>query len=168
MPLTSTQLTTLKNAIAADSNVNTISNTSDGNFDIAVYFNQLASPDYFVWATSVKSADLQGQPNFDWSRVDNMTVGQARIWELMTRFGIVNPSFAAVRAGINSAFSGTVPGDVATRLAIFQASQRKATKAEKLFASGPGTTTNNTGVGPSVMTFEGNLSYQDVTVARNS
>lgn len=164
--LTPAQLTTLRNHIQASGDLNTLPDDADGDAEIARLLNQTASPDFFVWRTRLSSMDAQGGAGFDWTRVDNMTVGQARIWEYLTRFSTINPSLAAVRAGINAAFSGTVPGDVATRLAVFQEAQRRATRFEKLYAVGSGTSTTNAGVGPATLVLEGAVTGAVINSAR--
>jgi hypothetical protein len=163
--LTPAQNTALKAAIIADATLNAFVNNSDGAFGIAALLNATASPDYYVWRTSVPMKEIM-QNGFDWTRVDNLTIGKARIWDWMRGTGEVNPSQSNVRAGVLAVF-GTA-GDLSTRLAVFQHCQRLATQAEKLFATGSGVTTTEQGAGPSVMGFEGNLSYQDVDNARNS
>lgn len=162
--LTSAQLLALKAAIAADPVLSAKPNTADGAFDIAAAMNLAAAPDFFVWRTAVPVDEIM-QNGFDWTRVDNLTVGKARIWDWMMRTGTLNPSRANVRAGINATFN--VAADQATRLAAFTHCQRLATRAEKLFATGAGTTTTDLGVGPALMTFEGALGYQEVETARN-
>ena len=163
--LTPAQNATIKAAILADPTLNAQPNNSDGAFAIAAALNQNAVPDFFVWRTSVTPIEIM-QNGFDWTRIDNLTVGKARIWEFMMSTGVVNPSLANVRSGINATF--TSGADAATRQAAFNHCQRLATRAEKLLATGLGTTTTDQGVGPAVMGFEGYLSYQDVDTARNS
>lgn len=163
--LTPSQNTVLKAAIVADAVLNALPNTSDGAFAIADAFNLNATPDFFVWRSTVTSLEIM-QNGFDWTRVDNLTAGKARIWDWMMRTGALNPSLSNVRAGVLAVFN--VAADLNTRLAVFQHSQRLATRAEKLFATGTGTTTTEQGVGPAIMVFEGFLSYQDVDTARNS
>lgn len=163
--MTPAQLATLKAHIDASGDLNAFPNDSDGAFGIAALLNQPASPAFYVWRTSVPIDEIM-QNGFDWTRVDNLTVGKARIWDWMMRTALLNPSRANVRAGVLAVF-GTA-GDLATRLATFTHCQRTATRIEKLFATGAGTTTTEQGVGPAVMAFEGNVSYQDVDVARNS
>lgn len=165
MALTSTQNATLKAAISADQTLNAFPNNSDGAFGIAALLNQTASPDYYVWRSSVATDEIMLN-GFDWTRVDNLTVGKARIWEWMTNLGRINPSQSNVRAGVIAAFSAA--GDLPNRNAVFSHCQRLATRAEKLFATGSGTASTDQGAGPAVMGFEGMLSYQDVDDARNS
>lgn len=165
MALTSAQNATLKAAIVADNTLNSFPNNSDGAFGIAALLNATATPDYYVWRSSVATDEIMLN-GFDWTRVDNLTVGKSRIWEWMTNLGRINPSQANVRAGVVACFSAA--GDVANRNAVFSHCQRLATRAEKLFATGTGTASTDQGAGPSVMGFEGMLSYSDVEAARNS
>ena len=168
MALTSAQKTTLKAAINADPVLSAFPNTADGAFAIAAALNLPAVPDYYVWRTAVLVTEIM-QNGFDWTRVDNLTVGKARIWEFMTAAGTLNPSQPNVRAGFESCFS-VEAGDQATRQAIYDHCVQKASRAEKIFAagSGAGTAPTHHGVGPDTMTFTGNLSFQDVQDARAS
>lgn len=162
MALSVSQQQTLKAAIDADPALSSKPNNSDGNFDIAKAFNAIASPDFTVWRTNVAISEIMSN-GFDWTRVDNATVGKARIWEWMARLGSINPSKANIRAGINEAWSGTGAEQVAHRNAIFTHCKRNATRAEKLFATGTGSVGD-----PATMTFEGSISGDDVEAARNS
>jgi len=161
--LTPQQLATLKSAIQGDQELNAFPMNSDGAFDIARKLNEKAAPDYYVWRTSVQVDEIM-QNGFDWTRVDNLTVGKARIWDWMMRTGILNPSRANVRAGVVATFN--VAADQATRQAVFNHCQRVATRVEKLFATGSGTASNDQGTGPATMGFEGPIFYQDVEMAR--
>ena len=165
MSLAPAQLPALNAAIKADPVLNAMPNDTDSNIITADEFNKPAVPNFFAWKTSVNCATLTQGGGFDWTRVDNLTVGKARIWEFMTAAIIIDPSKANVRAGINACFS--VAADQATRLAIFQACQRLATRGERLYTTGAGTTSNDTGAGPGLFTFEGLITYQDVNSARN-
>lgn len=167
MALTPSQYTTLKNHIAADPTLAEIPLGSDGDFAIATVLNAAASPAFYVWRRQVRLMDVQQASGFNWTLVDGLSAGRARIWEWMSRSGLMDASQDNVRDGINNAFQGT--GQLpAMRLAVFQACQRQATRFEKLFASGAGTTTTNAGDGPAVMAVEGPVSYQDVGIARES
>jgi hypothetical protein len=165
MALTPAQLQTLKTTIDADPALSAFPNNSDGAFQIAALLNVPAVPAFFVFRTSVPVTEIM-QNGFDWTRVDNLTVGKARIWEFMTIAQLLNPSQANVRSGILAVF-GTA-GDLQMRQAIFNHCQRTASRAEKVFATGAGTTVSEQGVGPAVLSFEGQLSFQDVQDARNS
>lgn len=161
--MTPQQLQTLKTAIAADPILAAQPANSDGDFAIAAALNQSAVPDFFVWRSSVGVDEIM-QNGFDWTRVDNLTVGKARIWDWMMRTVAVNPARANVRAGVLATFS--TAGDAATRQAVFNHFQRVATRFEKLFATGNGTTSSVDGVGPATMALESPVSFETVGQAR--
>lgn len=151
MALTPQQLAALKAAIDADPILAAKPLNSDGYFETALALNtELATPDFYVWRTSISVADIMAN-GFDWTRVDNMTVGEARIWEFMTALGSIDPSKANIRAGVNEAFKGTAQ-DNSMRLVIFGHCQELATRTKKLFASGAGAPTTDAGTGPATPT----------------
>lgn len=139
----------------------------------ADYFNQPASPTFFVYRTEVPVGEVMLN-GFDWTRVDNLSVGKARIWEWMTTAKKVNdefvfdPSKLNIRNGINETWKGTA-ADLLVRDAVYAHCQRAATVAEKLLVStGAGTTIDGNGTGPATMGFEGMLTAQDVVDSLNS
>lgn len=160
--LTTSQQATLKAFIANDPILNAQPLNSDGAYAIAAAINQDATPAFIVWRTSVDTDEVM-RNGMDWTRVDNLNVGKARIWEWMTKPGSFNPSKANVRAGIDATWVGTTP-DLAVRAAVYAHCKRNASVVEKLLVtSGSGTDAT-----PAVMGFEGPISYQDVEAARNS
>lgn len=163
--LTPEQKTTLKAHIDASGDLNTFPNNSDGNFAIAALLNLAASPAFYAWKSSVEVTEIM-QNGFDWTRVDNLTVGKARIFEWMMATSMLHPNQANVRAGVLAAFG--VSADLATRQAIFGHCQRTASRIEKLLATGTGTSSTDQGVGPATMGFEGPIDFNDVEAARNS
>lgn len=174
MAMSTAQLQALKADIAANTatiggvQIKDLPNNSDANFDIAKWYNEQASPDYYVYRSSVTANEIMNN-GFDWTRVDNATVGKARIWEWLMAAGSFNPSKSNVIAGINEAWSGSGSEVTAHRLGIFTHCQRLATRVEKLLkVSGNGTTVSNAGVGPAVMGVESPISGSDVEAARAS
>jgi len=161
--LTPQQLATLASAISADPALSSQPNNSDGAFAIAAAMNANASPDYYVWRTNTPVSEIM-RNGFDWTFVDNLTVGKARVWEWMQLTSILDMSEANVRAGVIATFS--TAGMATMRTQIFGHGQRLARRIEKLFATGSGATTNDQGVGPATMGFEGTISYNDVLLAR--
>jgi hypothetical protein len=159
--LTAEQTALLKAAIDADPVLSALPNNTDSAFEIAYQFNQPANPAFIVWKSNV-SVDEIMRNGMDWARVDNLTVGKARIWDWMTRLGAFNASKANIRAGIDAAWVGTA-ADLAVRATIYTHCKRPATKAEALLATGTGSD-----AAPGTTTFEGALSYQDAFNARNS
>jgi len=120
------------------------------DFDgIADWYSSLASPPFIVWRTSVSQDEIM-QNGFDWTRVDNLSVGKARVWEWMfdNEAHAFNPSRGNVRAGIDAVWVGT-QADLAVRAAIYVHCKRPATRAEKLFATGTGSD-----ISPAVLSYE--------------
>lgn len=160
MALTNAQLQTLKAAILADPELAAFPNTLDGAFDLAVKLQETAAPAFVVWRTSVSQSEiiLNG---FDWTRVDNLSVGKARIWEWMFQFGSIDPSKVNVRAGIDTVWVGT-QADLNVRAAVYVHCKRSANRGEKIFATGTGSDAS-----PATMAVEGTINYQDIFAARN-
>jgi hypothetical protein len=114
-----------------------------------------------VWKTSVNPEEIM-RNGMDWTRVDNLSVGKSRIWDWMTRLGTFDASKLNIRSGIDATWVGTA-ADLAVRAMVYTHCKRSATRGEKLFASGTGTTE-----APATMGFEGDLTWQDVQSARTS
>lgn len=168
MPLTSGQKTTLKAAIVADATLNAIPNTADGAFEVANQLDQLATPDYWVWRSAVSEAEIVSQASIDgtiwsWTAYIARSEPERDAWKRM--FNSVyscNPSLANVRQAFADIFSGNTNNAPTQRTHLLAVGRRKATRVEKILASGSGTTAS-----PSLMGFEGKLSYQDVLDARS-
>ena len=158
--LTTEQQAILKTDVEADLVLMALPHNSDGAFAIAAAYQELASPDFIVWKSSVTQDEIM-QNGFDWTQVDGLTVGKARIWEWMfdNQGATINPSKANVRAGIEEAWKGTA-AMLAVRAAVYVHCKRKANRLEKLFATGTGTDAS-----PATMTLEGSIQYNDVLVA---
>lgn len=159
--MTPAQLATLKTAITANQTWAALPLTSGGALVIAEGLNAKASPDYIVWKTDVSIDEIM-RNGMDWARVDNLSIGKARIWDWLGRLGSFNASKPNVRAGIDAAWVGTT-ADLAVRAQVYTHCKRTASVVEKLFAVGSGTD-----VSPSVMGFEGVVSADEVAQARES
>lgn len=161
MALTTEQLATLKAAILADPVLSAFPQNSDGSYDMAVYLNAPATPYFIVWKSSVSIDEIM-RNGMDWARVDNLSVGKARIWDWLGRLGSLDASKTNVRAGIDACWVGTA-ADLAVRAAVYVHCKRVATKAEKIFSTGTGSNDS-----PATMGVEGLLSYSDIQLARGS
>lgn len=159
--MTPAQLATLKAFIEADNALNSQPMSNAGAAVIADVMNAPADPAYIVWRTKVTKDEIMLN-GFDWTRLDNLSVGKYRVWaEMFDNAGkAINPAKANVRAGIEAVWVGTAP-DLAVRAAVYVHCKRSATVAEKLFATGSGTTND-----PSLMAVEGALSVDDIVQAR--
>lgn len=160
--LTTDQLAALKVAIDADPVLSAFPNTSDGAFEIAAALNQQASPAFVVWRSTVQTAEVGTAVNY--VAVEAMTdANRGRINTFYTMNPeSFDPSRTDVRAYWTNTFSGALGGQgEATRTALEALWRRNATRAEKVLATGTGTT-----AAPGTLGWEGTLSYADVQAAR--
>ena len=157
------QLTTLKAAIAAETNPDFVAaRTSGNNSTMLAWFNSPAEPEYIVWRTNVTRYEIQDDDAFNWTVVDNLSTGSKyRIWEWMfgNSAGAINAAKANIRAGIAATWVGNAQL-LAVQAMVLAKCKRAATKAEKLFATGTGSTAS-----PAVMNVEGVLSIDDIRAA---
>ena len=159
--LTPAQVATLRTLVLAEPTLASARQSGDDTA-IAAWLNAPSSPSYIVWRTSVTKEQIQASASFDWTRVDNLSVGKARIWDQMFYGGSINPSQANYRAGIDATWVGT-QADLNVRSAVYAVCKRTATRAEKALATGTGSDAS-----PATMGFEGMISAADVAAARNS
>ena len=164
--LTITQKTTVKNDIAANSDLNILPNDEPGNYAIASLYNAEASPAFWVWKSAVTEEEIVGQPSvdntlFSWSAYIGRGQGERDGWMRLFRSGKVNPSMPNVQAAVLDIFSGVGTVAVAQRTHIQATFRRKATRLEKLLSTGTGSAGS-----PATMGFEGKIDLQDVADAR--
>ena len=172
MALTSAQKTALNAHITASSDLNVFPNTADGAFAIAALLNLDALPDFWVWRTSVTKREVVNQPSrtgtsFIWAGNGFITrsAGELECFnQLFNTTLTCNPSLPNVRQAFIDIFSG-VGNAALNRTHLDIVGRRKATRAEKLFATGTGL---DTSAGAGTLTFDGAVSYQDVQDARSS
>lgn len=131
--LTPAQTASLKAAIIADSNLSAQKATRDTQA-IANYLN--TSSTFIVWRTTVSLDEIM-RGAIDWTRVDNLSVGKARVWDWMGRLGNLDCSKPNIRAGIDAVWVGTA-ADLAVRATVYAQCKRAATRFEKVFATGTG------------------------------
>lgn len=158
--LTNAQLLVLKAHIAADPTLTAFPNNGDGNMEVAKAMNLASSPDVIVWKTNVTDREIM-QNGFNWTRVDNLSVGKARIWDWMFRFGFIDASKSNIRAGIDAVWVGT-QADLDVRAAVYVHCKRQATRAEALYETGTGTTAD-----PATLVVSGDLTPTEIETARN-
>ena len=156
--LTSSQVVTLKATCQADATCAGYAATAD-DVALAGWLNA-TDQSYIVWVTSA-SIDAIMRNGMDWARVDNLSVGKARIWDWMGRLGTLDCSKPNIRAGIDATWVGTA-ADLAVRATVYAHCKRSATRAEKALASGTGTDAS-----PATMTYQGMLTYADASAVRS-
>lgn len=178
MPLTGPQLATLKADIlakmAAGQPLESVASSSPGDPDantfIAAYYNAIASPDYWVWRSSVTKGELVNSvgpegTSFNWVGNGFITrqPGEQTAWqELFNGTNTVNASQTNVRQAFADIFSGS-GNAAANRTHLLSIARRKAKRGERLFVVGPG---NGTTGNPDNLGFEGNLTINDIEAAR--
>lgn len=168
--LTTAQLMVLKADIAADPVLSAKPNTPDEAFAIADAYNQLATPDWWMWRTRVKQAEITDQSSVDstdwsWTAFVGRTQGERDAWrEMFATTGAISFARPNVRQGLQDIFSGM--SGSAQRTHLLAVGRRKATRAEKLFGTPAPTGTTSS---PATSAFEDGflLTYQDVMAARS-
>ncbi len=158
--MTEAQLTTLKNDIAANTNtipagqpwtgafagvqVKDVPNTGDGNFAVAGWYNQVSTPNYWVWKKTVSRAEVYHLTSPDgtvwnWSTFKAQSATEQTAWIQMF-MGDVAPFYLLnFRDGVFAVFSGSAAQNN-QRAHIFASGRRQATYFEKLYATVPTTT----------------------------
>lgn len=153
--LNAQQLVTLRAAVIADGTAGPL--LAAGNAaGLREHLNALASPPYTLWRTHVTQDEIMLN-GFDWTRVDNLSNGAARVWEWLfdNEAHAFNPSKPNVRAGVDQVWKGTA-ADLAVRAAVYVHCKRLATNAEKMMTTGVGSDAV-----PSMPVYEGEISDLD-------
>lgn len=127
---------------------------------LADLYNATAAPAFTVWKTKVAQDEIMLN-GFDWTRVDNLSIGKARVWEWLfdNDAKSINPSKSNIRAGIDQTWQGTA-ADLAVRSAVYVHCKRLASRVERLLVTGTGTDAV-----PGLLVFEGTVSPQQVSDA---
>lgn len=157
--LTTAHKAALKTHIETSPDLNVFPNDPDGAFAIAALLNALAVPDFYVWRSDVSTEEVRAV--LVWSEYDTLSASKQNAFEFLCSNHIVNATLPNVRQGIASIFGA--PQQSGNLAALTGVAKRKATRAEKLFATGTGSLAS-----PATMGFEGSISFQDVQDARNS
>lgn len=156
MSYTEEQRLVLKSFIQNDPVLSTkISGEGTDYLFVSNALNALASPLFICWKTSVDPTDIM-KNGIDWTRVDNLSVGKARIWEWLTALGTFDASKANIRAGIDATWVGT-SADLAVRAMVYEHCKRPATVAEKVLASGVGSNAS-----PAVFGWEDQIGVAEI------
>jgi hypothetical protein len=153
--LTDPQKLIIKTYVEQDPTLSLLTPSADSADTIAKALNLTASPAWIVWRSSVTRAEIL-QNGFDWTRLDNLSVGKARVWSDIFVDGTINPSKANVRVGLESVWVGTAQ-DLAVRAAVYVHCKRSATITEKLLSTGTGSDAS-----PATMGYEGDLNLYEV------
>lgn len=156
MSLTPQQEADLAADVGQDPKYDGMPQNSDTAFLIASDYNQPASPEFVVWRTSISADEINEA--CDWSEVVALTVNEMLAFDLLKGQGSINPSKTSIRAAFSAIFPSNQQPN--TNAALTAVAKRAATRAEALLATGAGSAAS-----PGLLTFQGNLSYQDVMKA---
>ena len=149
--LTEAQRTTLKANILA--NQDTADKYAIGDLSsLANLYNAAASPAFVVWKTDLQPAEYREA--IVWTEVDALTTGSKyRIWEWLT-MGMTAPIDAS-RVNVRQGIADCWASNTTTRINLLAAAKRNASRIEKLFATGTGSTAS-----PATMVVEGPIGYE--------
>lgn len=159
-PLTDAQLATFRSALQAESDPELVGYRVNGQTTlIAAWYNRDAAPTFVVWRNEVKAEEIGNA----WSGtdIDGMSALNMQRLQLLLASapsGIFDMSRADRRAGFENPFGTNVNN--ASRVAMNAVWKRFASRVERLFATGTGSTAS-----PGVLVFTGPLSESDVTRA---
>jgi hypothetical protein len=181
------QQAAIKADILASNDMNTFPLNGDGAYLIANLYNVPASPTFNVWRTDVPVNDILDAIDFSkYTPVDApeltgiytaralaIQTKQMNLQMMLQGRDTLNAGKTNVRNGLRDAVialpAGTSGASVtaggASGANVMNACIRPATRLEKLLASAPVTTG---GVSAGVLSFEGQVSYQDIEAARNT
>src|SRR5262245_3572185 len=158
MPLTNAQYLLLRQDITQDPAFADVPHDASGAMVVATAYNLNASPEFWVWRTSVPPEDYTGANSIVWTEVDQLTAGRARIFEWMT--GLLTRPLNAADLNIRQGLADTFGASSQTRTNLQVILRRLATRAEALYATGTGTPAS-----PGTLVFEGDLVWQDIMYA---
>lgn len=178
--LTTEQRAVLAADIAADGAFTALPHNTDGAYEIAAAYNAPANPAFYVWKTNAATADIYDAITWASLTPADMPDGtalytnralqcqakQINLQIMLQGQQQINAAKLKVRQGLTDALQNVPAGAGGALLdagwtTVKQALYRPATRLEKLFAVGTGTT----GV-PATMAIEGAISYQEVNEAR--
>jgi hypothetical protein len=182
VPLTPSQLATLNTAIQNDPVLNAIPNTENGAQEIASAFNQLASPDFWVWRPFTSVDDILDQIVWGaftpldapdgtaaWTNRSLACQGkQFNLQNLVLGRGQLATGRANIRSGLQDSTTNLPAGlggnvQSAGWVNIRNAIMRRATRAERLLATGTGSTGS-----PGSIAEDITVTRDDILNARNA
>lgn len=165
--------------------VKDVPNTGDGNATVAGWYNQKASPDFFVWRSAVSRSEVYHTVSpdgtvWDWATFKGQTVPEQNSWTQMFMGDVAPFSNLSFRNGVFAVFSGSVPQNN-QRAHIFAVGRRTALRIGKVLAVAPvsaggvtvgpnnGNTTGSalgSAANPAVLGFEGVVTGDQIEAAR--
>lgn len=158
--LTTAQSATLKATILADPVLALLTSGPGTDYGaIAAAMNLDASPAFWVWRTSVSRSELYNKASpdatfWDWTIYKGQSVTEQNAWVQMFMGDTADFSQLNLRNGIGKIFGAAN----AQTLHCLATGRRLAKRAERLLASGTG----STGV-PGTLAYEGDIQIHDIS-----
>lgn len=163
MALTDAQIATFKTAILAETDPTLVSlRTAGATGAMADWYN--AASTFIVWKTRVTEQEITSLTSdegttWSWPLFIGLTVQKQNGWARMFNGTYsINAALAQVRSGLGEIFNA--PGESAQRTHMLAMGKRPATRGEKIFATGTGTTAT-----PGTLVFEGRIGEYDIVRA---
>jgi hypothetical protein len=163
LSLSPAQLQTLKAAIAAETDPAFVGYRTNGQTTLMASFYNTAHPSFVVFKSSETVANVGLAVNY--VAFEALTTANLEKINTFTRLNMVafDPSKSDIRSFWANVFSGALGGfGQATRDAFDALWRRFATRGERLYATGTGTT-----VAPGVLVFQGAITDTDISQAIN-
>lgn len=159
MTLTTAQYQTLKANIAAETDPTFVGfRTAGATGAMADWYNQ-AHATYIVWRSTVSLEEVVS--TVDGVELVGLTSIKLAAYQCLLLAGFVNPSKLNVRNAFDQVFSAA--GGATTRPLLLALWKRSATRGEKVFATGTGSSAS-----PGSLVFEGAISNDDIVRAQAS
>jgi hypothetical protein len=164
MNLTQANLTTLKNAILAETNPAFVTLRTAGDQDgMTAWYNGAST--LYCWRTNVSRIDIYNNTSaeattWSWTFYKNQSVTEQNAWVQMFMGDQADFSQANLRTGISQIFTSASAANATHALAI---GKRLALLGEKVFASFVGG--NGAQATPGTFGLQGNISAQNISDA---
>lgn len=164
--LTAPQRAALKTAIQGSTDTNTL--YVDGNLDgLRALLNSDASPVFWVWRTNVERREIYSRQNdlpisgaqtgfWEWDTFKAQALTEQGTWKEMFMFDTLDFSKVNNRNGVIKIFTGA-GAPTAQRDHVLAIGRRPATRLERVFATGTGTTAT-----PGTMVVEGPIEVSEL------
>lgn len=157
MALTTQQLQSLKADIVADPVLGQLPNNFESAYQIADAMNTMASPDWYVWRSSVSGDELRNAiiGGGGATQLDALTASKrdSLLWACSDTLTTSN---ASVRAALDD-FCGS---QNTLKAALVAVQKRKARRIEKVLSTGTGSSAS-----PATMDYEGTITVYDAKEA---
>lgn len=143
--MTPEQIVAFRAALLAETDPELVGYRTNGQTPlIHAWYNQQATPDYWVWRTNVQRREIYHSTGpegsiFNWTIFKAQSLTEQGAWREMFMGDEADFSLPNLRAGIANIFSGSAQQN-AQRDHCLAIGRKRASRIEKLFAVGAGST----------------------------